>query len=77
MSDSASGGASHDTSHHSQHHHTHHTHHHSHSSDDSSPWQPHHSSGGHLSSLDTLRRAARWETLALLVALIVLAAVFS
>ncbi|MER7990650.1 hypothetical protein ABTY53_34450 [Streptomyces noursei] len=35
-----------------------------------------HSSGG-LPSLDTLRRAARWETLALLVALIVLAAAFS
>ena len=66
MSDDASGGTSHHTVHHSSHH----------SSDDYSPWQPHHSSG-HASSLDTLRRAARWETLAILVALIVLAAVFS
>ncbi|MFF0623055.1 hypothetical protein [Streptomyces sp. NPDC004296] len=66
MSDDASGGASHHTAHHTSHH----------SSDDSSPWQPHRSSGS-LPSLDTLRRAARWETLAILVALIVLAAVFS
>ncbi|MEU7640298.1 hypothetical protein AB0C11_30120 [Streptomyces sp. NPDC039016] len=66
MSDDASGGTSHHTAHHTSHH----------SSDDSSPWQPHRSSGI-LPSLDTLRRAARWETLAILVALIVLAAVFS
>ncbi|MFF2809408.1 hypothetical protein ACFVT2_19940 [Streptomyces sp. NPDC058000] len=66
MSDDTSGGASHHTAHHSSHH----------SSDDSLPWQPHRSSGGH-SSMDTLRRAARWETLAILVALIVLAAIFS
>ncbi|MGG2465783.1 hypothetical protein ACO0M4_39480 [Streptomyces sp. RGM 3693] len=70
MSDDTSGGTSHNTSHHSSHHSSHHE------SDASSPWQPHRSSGG-LPSLDTLRRAARWETLALLVALIVLAAVFS
>ncbi|WEB40943.1 hypothetical protein MOV08_17760 [Streptomyces yunnanensis] len=66
MSDDASGGTSHHTVHHSSHH----------SSDDGSAWQPHRSSGG-ASSLDTLRRAARWETLAILVALIVLAAIFS
>ncbi|MEU5300653.1 hypothetical protein ACH4YO_34385 [Streptomyces noursei] len=70
MSDDTSGGGSHHTAHHIAHHVSHHA------SDDAAPWQPHRSSGG-LPSLDTLRRAARWETLALLVALIVLAAVFS
>ncbi|QHC25927.1 hypothetical protein [Streptomyces sp. GS7] len=66
MSDDTSGGTSHHTAHHTSHH----------PSDDASPWQPHRSSGS-ASSLDTLRRAARWETLAILVALLVLAAVFS
>ncbi|MGD3112253.1 hypothetical protein [Streptomyces sp. YGL11-2] len=66
MSDDTSGGTSHHTAHHASHH----------PSDDGSPWQPHRSSGS-PSSLDTLRRAARWETLAILVALLVLAAVFS
>ncbi|MFE7316345.1 hypothetical protein ACFU7T_25135 [Streptomyces sp. NPDC057555] len=38
--------------------------------------RPHRSSGS-LPSLDTLRRAARWETFAILAVLIVLAFAFS